>query len=198
MNHIFYSIPKLHKNVVDHWNITKLSTLKQELVEKQYMLKGTFKFPQIQDHGGIFTPFNAGDIEVATDLIKTWFKHTNKIISTRFRAFPEALELDRRTPTPLHFHALFDVSQPEVKKFEKGAPHKWQNLLKCHFPQSRIPIDALWLKLLDRSESATSEDYEGYIIKQQDEAWNASYALSDDDCAGVFAHLKMVPFLQVA
>ena len=198
MNHIFYSIPKLHKNVVDHWNITKLSTLKQELVADRYMLKGTFKFPQIQDHGGIFTPFNAGDIQMATDLIKTWFTHTNNIISTRFRAFPEALELDRRTPTPLHFHALFDVSQPEVKKFEKVAPHKWQNLLKAHFPKSRIPTDALWLKLLDRSESASSEDYEGYIIKQQDNAWNASYALSDDDCAGVFAHLKMVPFLQVA
>ena len=119
MNHIFYSIPKLHKNVVDHWNITKLSTLKQELVADRYMLKCTFKFPQIQDHGGIFTPFNAGDIEVATDLIKTWFKHTNKIISTRFRAFPEALELDRRTPTPLHFHALFDVSKPEVKKCKR-------------------------------------------------------------------------------
>jgi hypothetical protein len=192
------SIPKKHQNTVADWYATKLNYLKQDLVADRYMLKGTFKFPHIQDHGGIFTPFNAGDIEVATDLIKTWFKHTNKIISTKFRAFPEVLELDRRTPTPLHFHALFDVSPAEVKMFEKVAPHKWQNLLKSHFPKSRIPTDALWLKLLGRSESASSEDYEGYIIKQQDEAWNASYALSDDDCAGVFAHLKMVPFLQVA
>jgi hypothetical protein len=136
---------------------------------------GTFKFPKIMNANGILTPFNKHDTDEAEDLIRDWYLRTNKIVPFKFFAFPEVLEKERRTRTPLHYHALFDPTNPQ--KFMRIAQQKWSNLLRHRLPNAMHRHEPLWLEWIDR---ARIESPEAYCLKHCDDEWNWNHRLTDE------------------
>tara|TARA_B100000161_G_scaffold235241_1_gene184517 strand:+ start:67 stop:624 length:558 start_codon:yes stop_codon:yes gene_type:complete len=163
----------------DHISSTELLTgLTDELFCEGYTVKGTFKFPRIPNAKGELTPFARFDTDAAFELICDWHFNINKVTGVRWRAFPEIFEKNRKTPTPLHYHALF--KPVKEAKFLKVAQRKWINLLRHRYPRCTLPTKPLWLDIIERSEPSSQKAIEAYSIKQQDDYWNSINALRSD------------------
>lgn len=155
-----------------------LVDLHSELVNQNFTIKATFKFPKIKDTYGEEKSFGKYDVDTAAQLIFDWHRNLSKVTPITWRAFPEVKDKSGK-PTALHYHAL--LSPKREAKFLRVAPRKWLNLLKHRFPQSRSDEKMLWLDRIDRLDPEASEAYEAYVIKHQDDLWNAQNALSSTD-----------------
>jgi hypothetical protein len=139
---------------------------------------GTFLFPRMLNAKGVETPFIASDAPDAEQLIQDWYIKTSKVVPFRFYAFPEVLERDGRTQTPLHYQTLFAPKNP--RKFMRVAQRKWDKLLRNRFPNARHHRESLWLEWIDRNDVEKIDLPEFYCLKQQDIDWNWNHRLTDE------------------
>lgn len=155
------------------------------LIEINAPLWGTFNFPKLLNGKGIETPFIKSDAPDAEMLIQDWYINTSRVVGFKFYAFPEVLKRDRKTQTPLHYHALFipEISRNggnNIEKFKKVAMRKWDNLLRSRYPRARYPNQPLWIESIDRFDPDLRDAPERYCLKQQDIPWNWSHCLTEE------------------
>lgn len=139
---------------------------------------GTFDFPRMLNTNGVETPFTKYDAPDVEQLIQDWYINTSRVVPFRFYAFPEVLEKDRKTQTPLHYHSLFLPKNPV--KFMRVAQRKWDNLLRQRFPTARHHREPLWLRWIDKNDPELRKSPESYCLKQQDIDWNRNHRLTDE------------------
>lgn len=139
---------------------------------------GTFNFPRLLSARGVETPFNKHDAPDAEQLIQDWYINTSRVVPFRFYAFPEVLERDGKTQTPLHYHALLLPKKPA--KFMRVAQRKWDNLLRKRFPTARHHREPLWLRWIGRNDAELLESPESYCLKHQEIDWNRNHLLTDE------------------
>jgi hypothetical protein len=153
-------------------------TIENDLTNLNATVKGTFDFPKVPNGIGGYRPPDKYDSELAEELIQDWWIRTTKSVgAVRFYAIPEVLKEDRRTQTPLHYHALFVPENPT--RFMEVAPRKWENLLRHRFPEGK-GIKPLWLEDLDRT---IPESYEYYCLKNTlaDWSWGRTHIITEED-----------------
>jgi hypothetical protein len=138
-------------------------------------VKGTFSFPRLPNNRGSFSPFTKYDTDIAEELIQRWTINTEKVVGPIvFYAIPEVREKDRRTRTPLHYHAFFAPENPT--RFMEVAPRKWENLLRHKFP--KIKSGSLWMEEFDPK---LPESHEYYCLKNTlaDWGWGRTHILTN-------------------
>lgn len=127
-------------------------------------IKLTFKSPKVSTNiDKEFCPMGIQDTDFfEQEILRQFFINMNRVVKFDFAAYPEDRVYDNdKKFTPLHYHAVAKTEND--KKFIKIAAKKYAAVVrsKCqqHFSNFIMPIDPLYIEVLNRNEPTSYEEY---------------------------------------